>query len=314
MPVTVLSYNPPPWAQKIPQDVANYLAFSLRSFVKVSKHLVRNELGIVDPTMVRLVFVAVVAAWIGVALLVLSLCGAGRARKQQLSDDTQQPKEGRDRAMSAISSLSGTTVGQGSGGGGSGQASIFNFDDFMLRLHRSAIVVNKYKDKETKSRCLRIGSDCDLKLYKLYRTDNGEVTPLGPSYLRLPLADLLDCFECRASNKSACKSFILEFRSKSLQLSAVSGMDTKQLLRGFRHLASRIKEDKAVLGVWRERYQQTAAAPAIGGGNSDGKAGAAEGVQSPAPSGSTGTGTGSYYKTKTWSFGKKRKGGKEGSP
>lgn len=124
-------------------------------------------------------------------------------------------------------------------------------DEFMLRMFSNAMVVRRHKPHEMKWRCIKLNEACKLCIFKSYRRV-GYVNPSGGAYIKLPLKDLLSCFRCEGSQPM---TFMLEFRNKSIQLSAEHGLDDGYLFQGFRAISRRIKIDSAYLLQWEKRFQ-----------------------------------------------------------
>eukprot|EP00981_Chlorochromonas_danica_P000643 scaffold143_cov173-Ochromonas_danica.AAC.19 len=61
------------------------------------------------------------------------------------------------------------------------------------------------------------------------------------------------------TRKDAEYSFILEFKQKTLQLAGTSKFETKNLIRGFRHLIDRLHEDRRYLEMWTQRFRSPTA-------------------------------------------------------
>lgn len=137
-------------------------------------------------------------------------------------------------------------------------------DEFLLRLHSIGMIVNRHKpNNKLKTRCLKINNNCDFALYKYYKRKNNIFVTSGAPYIKLNLEDLKDCFFCDIDIVYR-RTFILEFKNKSLQISAETALDTTYLQQGFLALIKRLKmapeetesisisENKSILSEWKE--------------------------------------------------------------
>jgi hypothetical protein len=129
---------------------------------------------------------------------------------------------------------------------------VYNLDDFMIRLFKTGFVVKRVKPGEKKIRCLKIDSQARLCLYKQF--DEKEIVlPIGKPYLRMNFVDLQDSFICEEDNKSA---FILDFKEKTLLFTASIPLDAAYLVEGFKNLMQRLKVDKNYLQYCIQRYRE----------------------------------------------------------
>ena len=129
---------------------------------------------------------------------------------------------------------------------------IYNLDDFMIRLYKTGFVVKRVKPGEKKVRCLKIDSRGRLCLYKQFE-EKEIVIPIGKPYMRFELYDLMDTFICEEDNKAA---FILEFKEKTLLFTCPLALDANYLVEGFKNLIFRLKMDREYLDYCVVRYQE----------------------------------------------------------
>lgn len=129
---------------------------------------------------------------------------------------------------------------------------VYNLDDFMIRLFKTGFVVKRVKPGEKKVRCLKIDSRVRLCLYKQFE-EKEIVVPIGKPYLRMDFMDLQDSFICEEDNKAA---FILDFKEKTLLFTCPLALDANYLVEGFKNLIQRLKVDKDYIQYCMERYQE----------------------------------------------------------
>jgi hypothetical protein len=307
---------------------ANYLFTARKTIHKVSAttqcveqattegidHL-QDLSGIPDRSMIVLLLIAVLTLCFGVLFLSYGLLKKHRMKNVDNVEEmavTKAPTPidthtGRKRtpsdAMSTISTPS--------------RSLIFDSDKFMGQVHLQPMIIHKIKGKGRKARCMKVHESCELRLYKLYRVNGADIIPIGSGYIHLPLSELLDCFECNKS-KAAERSFLLEFKTRSLQLVPPPNIDIKYLVKGFKWLAGRVREDRGFWDVWKQRHAQglipgtkrssrelsdssspliiRPASPAVGTPASI--------AASTSPSAAGAAGQLRFYRTYSWSFGK----------
>lgn len=127
---------------------------------------------------------------------------------------------------------------------------LYNLEDFMLRLYRYGFVVQRIKVNEKKIRCIKINRNGELCIYKNFE-EKDVILPVGKPYIRMDLLELRDCFRCEDQN-----SFIMEFKTKSFHFGTRIGLDTTYLVEGFKHLAVEIKADKQYIIKCKAKYQE----------------------------------------------------------
>lgn len=127
-----------------------------------------------------------------------------------------------------------------------------DLDDFMNRIFGSGVVIRRHKPDGVKTRCLKFNDVCDLCIFKQFKRRSSIVQPAGGPYMKIPLRELKDCFFCEGSQP---QTFMLEFKSKSLQLAAEVALDNAYLVEGFRALSVKMKLDPQFLDMWTRRFQ-----------------------------------------------------------
>lgn len=221
---------------------------------QVALTALQKHTGITDRNVLLLIVMALVTLVIGGSLFVIGLFWKGKASKEYNREKTSPNKPA--SILKVFSSVDdGKDCPSLTTALSPGQASSlsFSFDDFMNKLHKHPILVQKHKSGEKKTRCMKISHNCDLKLYKLYHVNSGDIIPVGSGYIKLPLLELKDCF----LTKDAHNSFILDFKSKTLQLSGPIGLETKQIVNGFRILIDKMKDDRRYLELWKAKFTQS---------------------------------------------------------
>ena len=209
--------------------------------------------------MMDYVIIAGISLLLGLVAGMLMFYLRGKQHTHQSSQNSDQSK------LQIDTSFSSTSPSQGSNKSGRGLKSalkqtsnyqsesvntLYNLDDFMLRLYRFGFVVNRIKGNDRKLRCIKINRNGELCIYKNYE-EKDVVMPSGKPYIRIDLLELRDCFRCEDNT-----SFILEFKSKSFHLATRIGLDTSYLVDGFKYLSLEVKADKNYITKCKARYQE----------------------------------------------------------
>lgn len=212
----------------------------------------QDHTGITDRNLLLLIVIALVSLVVGGLLFAVGLFRERKASLEKISSSSPNKPANLLKVFSSVDDgkdfPSLTTALSPS------QSSplAFSFDDFMNKLHKHPILVQRHKSSEKKTRCMKISHNCDLKLYKMYHVNSGDILPVGSGYIKLPLLELKDCF----LTKDEHNSFLMEFKSRTLQLSGPIGIETKQLVNGFRTLLEKLKDDRRYLEIWKSRFAQ----------------------------------------------------------
>ena len=167
---------------------------------------------------------------------------------------------------------------------------IYDLEEFMTRLFKSYFVVYRYKDgslklESQKKRLMKMNDHCELIFYKNFQekgplkrnesqmtetasvhtsmtnlTDASSITKyiaMGSPYIRLPLSELVQCIVCDEESFSGGthRTFLLEFKHKTMHLRASLGIDNSYLIKGFQQLIARINADKSYLDHWKGKMK-----------------------------------------------------------
>ena len=123
----------------------------------------------------------------------------------------------------------------------------FDFEDFCFRMLKEGYNLNRMKDNVVKLRKIYFNVNLDVCLSK-------SVEKGAPkAYIRIPLQDLKDCLRCDGAGRSV---FLLEFKSKTYQFSALTTVDTFDLVKGFTYIISKMKTDREYILKARQTLQQ----------------------------------------------------------
>eukprot|EP01031_Cornospumella_fuschlensis_P034147 gene34147-41335_t len=244
------------------QEVVRKGRFLLRKYIKgnevafrAARNILQDHTGIADENVLIIIALALITFLVGVFFFLFGFFSKRSAGKESSKDNVASSPNKPASLLKVFTSVDDDHKGDLSVTApllpGQSSPAAFSFDDFMIKLHKHPILVQRHKDGEKKTRCMRISHNCDLKLYKMYHVSSGDIIPVGSGYIKIPLLELKDCFI--VADKSG---FIMEFKSRTLLFSGPIGMETKQLVKGFRILLERLKDDRRYLEVWKTKFAQ----------------------------------------------------------
>mmetsp|Transcript_19973 Transcript_19973/g.33446 ORF Transcript_19973/g.33446 Transcript_19973/m.33446 type:complete len:300 (+) Transcript_19973:86-985(+) len=120
---------------------------------------------------------------------------------------------------------------------------VFNLEEFMVRLYKLGFRVQRLKEKEVKQRLIGITRGGEVVLHKVppnastrNSATNVAIRAQRP-YWKIGLKQLMDCF---ASANDKVPSFIMDFKGKTLHLGVATLLDRDYLVKGFRLLMHRM--------------------------------------------------------------------------